>query len=107
MNLSKSILLVKGPFPGGGPIGSSIGKSAFRNHYASSKIRELSEEVDVLVQIARSEPHAAYSAVTQWIARKMELHFPHYVYHPRGSETSERGNPLPTLTGSHESRRIL
>ena len=67
-----------------------------------------SQEVDVLAQIVRSEPRAAYSSVTDgpWFARKVELHFPYYVYHPRGNETSERGNPLPTLTSNHKLKRI-
>ena len=80
VNPSKSILLVEDPFleeahglfDGTGVqvtegvlyASSSIGEPAFRSHYASRKIREFAGEVDVLVQTARSEPHAAYSAVT-------------------------------------------
>ena len=52
-------------------LGAVVGTESFRAEYVSQKIEKLSEEVRILVEIAKLEPQAAYSAFFSGFRHKL------------------------------------
>ena len=57
--------------PEGRPyLGAAIGSEAYINEYVSSKVKMWSSSISILSEIARSQPHAAFSALTHGLLSK-------------------------------------
>ena len=51
-------------------LGAAIGSTAYITEYVSSKVKEWSSSISILSEIARSQPHAAFSALTHGLLSK-------------------------------------
>ncbi|XP_066925277.1 uncharacterized protein [Clytia hemisphaerica] len=55
-------------------LGGSIGTDEFKTEYLESKVQEWIEEIKTLADIAKSQPHCAYSAFVRGIIHKFTYH---------------------------------
>ena len=90
---------------GGRPVlGSPVGKPEYIAEFVSLKAKEWANEIERLAEIADSQPHAAYGAITHSLAGKWS-----YLSHTTPDighllepvEHSIRTSLLPKLTGQH------
>ncbi|KAG0718946.1 hypothetical protein GWK47_051511 [Chionoecetes opilio] len=120
-NATKSVLIVKPEhydngvqlFNGSGIIvtkdgqrhlGAVIGTEEFKEEYVGEKVSEWVKEVDVLSDMAKTEPHAAYSAFTHGLQQRwsfVKRTIPGISPLLRPLENSIRNTFLPALLRSH------
>ena len=83
-------------------LGSAIGSPAFLSVYAHGMVSEWVSQLELLVSIARSHPHSAYSAFTRGLISKWTYFFRTTLSvedHVAPLEDCIRHKFLPTLTG--------
>ncbi len=83
-------------------LGSPIGTAAFISSYVKEKVQEWVEELDILTNIADSQPHAAYSILTHGLYSKWNYiarTTPGIEHDLQPLEDTLRMNLLPKLTG--------
>ena len=61
--------------------GSAIGSSDFVNNFASAQVQSWCDELSLLTDIARSQPHAVFSLYIHGFASKWDISIQNYSYH--------------------------
>ena len=94
-------------------LGASIGSESHRNEFVEDKINSLCEELLVLSEIARIEPHAAYTCFVGGFKHKLSFimrTIPDICHHMTKLDNIVTTKFLPTITGGmlvNENERLL
>ena len=83
-------------------LGAALGSQAFVETYVTGKVQEWVREVEQLAAIARSQPHAAYAAMTHGLSSKwtyLSRTIPNISDLFQPLENAIRYKCLPALTG--------
>ena len=98
---------------GGKYLGGAIGDNNFFRSFIQSKVEEWTEELETLINIAQTQPQAAYAAYTHGIVSKWNYVFRISDLNQSASDILQplehtiRSRLLPALTGQHQPNNLL
>ena len=90
-------------------LGAVIGSTGFKEQYVKNKVQEWTKEVNKLSEIARTEPHAAYTAFTFGLKHKwtyVSRTVPRIRDLMQPLENSIRNSFIPAITKDHQCTDI-
>ena len=80
-------------------LGSAIGKRAYVESFLDLKVKEWRKELERLSAFAKTEPHAAFTALTHGLRSKVHIHTPHLTRFVSELDALLEMQFLPSLTG--------